>query len=68
MTFAAFALYINGTIWYAFLSASLTQDYVCEILPWFYVLTVQVLIVQSCLTLYDPMDCSLPGSSVDGIL
>ena len=22
---------------------------------------------QSCLTLYDPMDCSLPGSSVHGI-
>ena len=24
--------------------------------------------IQSCLTLYDPMDCSLPGSSVHGIL
>ena len=24
--------------------------------------------VQSCLTLCDPMDCSLPGSSVHGIL
>ena len=24
-------------------------------------------IAQSCLTLCDPMDCSLPGSSVDGI-
>ena len=24
-------------------------------------------IVQSCLTLHDPMDCSLPGSSVHGI-
>ena len=24
--------------------------------------------LQSCLTLYDPMDCSLPGSSVHGIL
>jgi len=23
---------------------------------------------QSCLTLWDPMDCSLPGSSVHGIL
>ena len=29
---------------------------------------VCVLIAQSCLTLYDPMDCSLPGSSVHGIL
>ena len=27
-----------------------------------------VLVVQSCLTLYDPMDCSSPGSSVHGIL
>ena len=28
---------------------------------------VCVLVVQSCLTLCDPMDCSLPGSSVYGI-
>ena len=27
-----------------------------------------VLVVQSCLTLCDPMDCSLPGSSAHGIL
>ena len=25
-------------------------------------------LLQSCVTLYDPMDCSLPGSSVFGIL
>jgi len=25
-------------------------------------------VAQSCLTLSDPMDCSLPGSSVHGIL
>ena len=25
-------------------------------------------VVQSCLTLFDPMDCSLPGSPVHGIL
>ena len=25
-------------------------------------------VTQSCLTLCDPMDCSLPGSSVHGIL
>ena len=31
------------------------------------VLKIQVLVSQSCLTLYDPMDCSLPGSSVHGI-
>ena len=29
---------------------------------------VKMLVAQSCLTLYDPMDCSLPGSSVHGIL
>ena len=29
---------------------------------------VWVLVAQSCLTLCDPMDCSLPGSSVHGIL
>ena len=25
-------------------------------------------VIQSCLTLCDPMDCSLPGSSIHGIL
>ena len=29
---------------------------------------VKVLVAQSCPTLCDPMDCSLPGSSVHGIL
>ena len=29
---------------------------------------VCVLVIQSCPTLCDPMDCSLPGSSVHGIL
>ena len=28
---------------------------------------VKVLVTQTCLTLCDPMDCSLPGSSVHGI-
>ena len=28
----------------------------------------KVIVTQSCLTLCDPMDCSLPGSSVHGIL
>ena len=31
-------------------------------------LKVKVLVAQSCLTLCDPMDCSLPGSSARGIL
>ena len=30
--------------------------------------TVKVFIAQSCLTLCNPMACSLPGSSVPGIL
>ena len=29
---------------------------------------IVVLVAQSCLTLCDPVDCSLPGSSVHGIL
>ena len=29
---------------------------------------VKVLVVQVCLTLCDPMECSLPGSSVHGVL
>ena len=29
---------------------------------------VKVLVCESCRTLCDPMDCSLPGSSVHGIL
>ena len=34
-------------------------------LPW---VTVPCLVAQLCLTLCNPMDCSLPGSSVYGIL
>ena len=48
-------------------------------LPWVYLLvwttkekptplTVKVLVIQSCPTLCNPMDCSSPGSSVHGIL
>ena len=33
-----------------------------------FALKVKVLVTQSCLTLCDPMDCSLPGSSIHGIL
>ena len=29
---------------------------------------MKVKVAQSCLTLYDPMNCSLPGASVHGIL
>ena len=29
---------------------------------------VNMLVAQLCLTLCDPMDCSLPGSSIHGLL
>ena len=35
---------------------------------WYCMLFVTVLVDQACLTLCSPMDCSLPGSSVHGIL
>ena len=34
----------------------------------FYILGLKVKFTQSCPTLWDPIDCSLPGSSVHGIL
>ena len=37
-------------------------------LTWVAILAPQVLVAQLCPTLCDPMDCSLPGSSVHGIL
>ena len=33
----------------------------------FYILGLKVKFTQSCPTLWDPIDCSLPGSSVHGI-
>ena len=39
-----------------------TEQYLCVCV------NVKVLVAQSCLTLCDPMDCSLLGSSVQGIL
>ena len=43
------------------LTASLKAVFFCT-------LKVEVLVAQSCPTLFDPMDCSLPDSSVHGIL
>ena len=34
----------------------------------YYINVCESLVAQSCLTLCDPMDCSLPGPSVHGIL
>ena len=36
--------------------------------PRYYQVCLLLLVAQSCPTLYDPMDCSPPGSSVHGIL
>ena len=40
-----------------------------SLLPWSWHVVVKVKseVTQSCLTLSDPMDCSLPGSSIHGI-
>ena len=53
-------------------------NYNFQISPWYsvkwksptqmYHMCVHAKSLQSCLTLYDPMDCSLPGSSLLGIL
>ena len=40
----------------------------CKTGLWYQKRLLECLITQSCLTLLDPMDCSLPGSSVHGIL
>ena len=31
-------------------------------------MNVKILVIQSCLSLFDPMDNNLPGSSIPGIL
>ena len=67
-----FMLHINGLIWYVLFC------------PWQFSLNIMSMriisvveyisevnwteVAQSCLTLCDPVDCSLPGSSVHGIL
>ena len=35
--------------------------------PFIFLVTLKVSVAQSCPTVCDPMDCSLPGSSVHGI-
>ena len=46
----------------------INSDLICHLL-WFYPsVSISVfLVIQLCLTLCDPMDCSLPGSSLHGI-
>ena len=45
--------------------ATVLWIFLCSV---FNYLKVKVLVIQSCLTFCNPMDCSLPGSSVHGIL
>ena len=45
--------------------ATLLWIFLCHV---FNYLKVKVLVTQSCLTFCNPMDCTLPGSSVHGIL
>ena len=40
----------------------------CRYKSWIIKKSVKVIVIQSCPTLFDPMDCHLPGSSVHGIL
>ena len=40
----------------------------CKMLSYFFLHSYKVLVIQFCLTLCDPMECSPPGSSVHGIL
>ena len=42
--------------------------YACFFPTFYRGVSTVVLVAQSCLTLCDPKDCSLPGSSVHGIL
>ena len=44
------------------------HNIISGIKKFWYKVKVKLLVVQSCLTLCDPMDCSLPASSVHGIL
>ena len=48
-----------------FLSQSLFSYYICH--SFFIEKVKESEVTQSCLTLCDPMDCSLPGFSIDGI-
>ena len=62
-----FACPLTGTTFSFEISRTFTDmdRYLCYILPF---LHDKVLVAQSCLTIWDPKDCSLPGSSAHGIL
>ena len=56
-------LLVNHTVWEASY-----PDFNPYYLKSSHIISVKVLVTQSCRTLCDPMDCSLPGCSVHGIL
>ena len=71
--FLALSLEINWPCMYRFISclSVLSHWSMCLFLCQYHTILTTVLLVlaaQSCLTLCDPMDCSLSGSSVHGIL
>ena len=51
-----------------FMHSSVDEHLDCFHVLWKWKKKVKVLVAQSCLILCDPMDCSLPGSSVHGIV
>ena len=63
----------NHTLCNILCLASFTQHNVFEVQPCcsmsqcFFIFNVCMLVAQSCLTLWDPMDCTPPGYSVHGI-
>ena len=58
-------IYLTFEILYLKLSNLVSKD--IEVFFDIYSMQVKVLVLQSCPTLCDPMDCSLPVSSVHGI-
>ena len=46
----------------------INSDLICQLLSFYPSVSISMfLVIQLCLTLCDPMDCSLPGSSLHGI-
>ena len=61
-----FSLGVESHEWNECLTKDVPQIFLVSSTLWVH--CVCVLVAQSCLTLLPPMDCSLPGSSVPGIL
>ena len=65
--FGSIMIHQNSNLWFIlffFVFLLHKHFYTCH----YEEMKVKVLVAQSCLTLWDHMDCSLPGSSVHGIL